>query len=526
MKTGRKRISVVLFMAMTSTMEIMAQVMTAAPRLVVNITIDQLRNDYLGAFSPLYDGNGFKKLFDNGMVFSNVAYPFNTVDRASSVASMATGTTPYYHSIVARQWLDRESLRPVFCVDDEKYKGLLTKDKSSPKNLSTSTISDELKVFSQGRAMVYSISPFRDDAILSAGHAADGAFWIDDDTGEWCSTSYYSAQIPEWVTKYNNLYPAKKQINGKEWTQDDYYRGNFSYFMSESKQKDFSHKFTSDRRYIEYKASALVNENVTRYALHLINSTGLGKDDVTDLLNITYYAGNFDHRTVSECQLELQDTYVRLDRQLAILISSIELKVGARNVMFVITSTGYSDEEVTDYSKYNIPTGIFYINRTASLLNMFYGALWGKGQYVETCFGLQIFLNHKLLEEKRISLADATQRAQEFLCMCAGVRNVYTSQQLLSCSNELIDKRRNGFNPERCGDIIVEVAPGWRMYNESNLQTELSRASYIQFPLIIYGANVKKGRVETLVTTDRIAPTIARAIRIRAPNACASEPLF
>ena len=523
---NKNSISLTLFSLLAVTANVEAQVMQSAPRLVVCITIDQLRNDYLGAFSPLYGGFGFKKIIEDGMLFSNVSYPFNTIDRASASATLATGTTPYYNSIVASQWLDRSSLRPVYCVDDDKCKGLLTTDKSSPKNLSTSTLGDELKVFSQGKALVYSIAPFRDAAILSAGHAADGAFWIDDETGEWCSTDYYSESMPEWVEKYNSLYPALKNISGQEWTPGDYYTGNFSYFMGDSKQKTFRHKFNGDRRYIEYKASALVNENVTRYALHCVNNTGMGKDGVPDLLNITYYAGNFDHRTISECQLEMQDTYVRLDTQIAELISALQLKLGERNVLFVITSTGYSDEEITDYAKYRVPTGIFYINRTASLLNMYYGALYGQGTYVETCFGLQIFLNHKLLEDKRISLADATQRAQEFLCMCAGVRNVYTSQQLLSWSNELIDKERNGFNPERCGDILVEVAPGWRMYNENNLQTQLSRASYIPFPIIIYGGDTKKERVDAPVTTDRIAPTIAKAIRIRAPNACSAEPLF
>ena len=524
MKAHKLSLPLLALLAASANME--AQVMMQAPRLVVCITIDQLRNDYLGAFSPLYGGFGFKKILDDGMLFSNVSFPFNTIDRASAIATLATGASPYYHSIVASQWLDRETLRPVYCVDDDKSKGLLTTDCSSPKHLSTSTLGDELKVFSQGKALVYSIAPFRDAAVLAAGHAADGAFWIDDETGEWCSTDYYADDIPEWAVSYNDLYPAQKKINGQEWTPGDYYTGSFSYFMSDANQKTFKHKFNGDRRYIEYKASALVNENVTRFALNCINNTGMGKDGVPDLLHITYYAGNFDHRTISECQLEMQDTYVRLDAQIAELVSALELKFGKRNVMFVITSTGYSDEEITDYAKYRVPTGIFYINRTAALLNMYYGALWGQGTYVETCFGLQIFLNHKLLEDKRISLADATQRAQEFLSLCAGVRNVYTSQQLLSWSNELIDKERGGFNPERCGDILVEVAPGWRMYNENNLQTQLSRASYIPFPIIIYGGTIEKQRVDTPVTTDRIAPTIAKSIRIRAPNACSAEPLF
>ena len=157
---------------------------------------------------------------------------------------------------------------------------------------------------------------------------------------------------------------------------------------------------------------------------------------------------------------------------------------------------------------------------------MYFGAIWGQGRWVESCFLNQMFLNHKLLESKRISLTDALQRAQEFLSQVSGVRNVYTSLQLIQGQNEQFQKVRNGFNPERQGDIIIEVSPGWRLLNEDNQDNQLSRASFVQFPIIIYGADTQPGQINAHVTIDRIAPTIAKSIRIRAPNACTSEPLF
>lgn len=229
---------------------------------------------------------------------------------------------------------------------------------------------------------------------------------------------------------------------------------------------------------------------------------------------------------MSECQLELQDTYMRLDRELARLITTIEQRLGAEHVMFVVTSTGYSDTESSAYDQYRIPTGTFYMNRTSNLLNMYFGAIWGQGRWVETCFGSQLFLNHKLLESKRVSLTDAGQRAQEFLSQLSGVRNVYTGLQLLTSTSELTQKIRAGYNPERCGDIIIEVSPGWKLQNEDTQQTQLQRASFIQFPIIFYGAGIEADTINSQVTVDRIAPTIAKSIRIRAPNACMSEPLF
>ena len=523
---NKRQFSLTLIVALAYAARMDAQVIQSAPRLVVNITIDQLRSDYMEAFSPLYGSYGFKRLLTEGRVYSNASYPFQPIDRASAITAIMTGTTPYYNSIVGERWLDRNTLRPVYCVDDDKTKGIGTQKGTSPKNVLTSTIADELKVFSQGKAIVYAIAPTRDAAVLSAGHAADGAIWIDDESGEWCSSTYYGKDLPGWTKEYNRLYPAAKEIANKVWTPDNYFTGSFTYFMGSSSQKTFSHKFNSDRRYREYKASALINENVTKTALHCIKSTEMGKDGITDLLNITYYAGNFDHNTVNECQLELQDTYVRLDKQIAALISGIELIVGQKNVLYVVTSTGYCDEEGNDYTRYKVPTGIFYINRTANLLNMYYGALWGQARYVDSYFGNQIYLNHQLLENKRISIADATQRAQEFLAMSAGIRSVYTGLQLLSNTNPNIYKIRNGYAQERCGDILVEVNPGWRILNEDNMENTLSRASFIQFPIIMFGSGVKAERIVDNVTTDRIAPTIAKSIRIRAPNACSSEPLF
>lgn len=498
----------------------------SAPRLVVSITIDQLRSDYLEAFSPLYSEGGLKRLLSEGMVFSNVSYPFTPVDRASAIAAIATGTTPYYNGIVGSQWLNRETLRPVGCVDDPKFTGMLTADTGAPSGLSTSTLGDELKVATGGMSLVYAIAPFRDAAVLSAGHAADAALWLDNVYGDWCSSVYYMTSVPAWLNIYNNQKAPGRKIADTVWEPLHELSGSFNYFLQTGNDKPFKYKFTGDHRFVSYKESALVNAEVTDVAMECMTSTNMGGDRVTDLLSLTYYAGTFGHQRVTDCQMELQDTYVRLDRELSRLIAFTDHFVGRENVLYVITSTGYSDVESADYTSFRIPTGTFYMSRTANLMNMYLGAIWGQGNYVETIFRNQIFLNHKLLETKKISIGEATGRAQEIVAMMSGVRNVYTSLQLLTSQSAQIEKIRNAYNPQRCGDIIIEVAPGWRILNEDTQQSEMSVASYTQFPLVIFGAGTPAQRVLTPVTTDRIAPTVARSIRIRAPNACSSEPLF
>ena len=191
----------------------------------------------------------------------------------------------------------------------------------------------------------------------------------------------------------------------------------------------------------------------------------------------------------------------------------------------MITSTGYAEETATDLSKYRIPTGTFYINRTANLLNMYLSAIYGQGRYAEACYHNQIYLNHKLIEQKKLSLNDVLSRSQEFLVLSAGVSDVYTTDRLLAGNNDIL-KIRNGFNPNLNGDITIEVKPGWKLLNEDTQETYTSRAGFVPFPIIIYGAGTKPQRINTQVTVDRIAPTIAKSIRIRAPNACSAAPLF
>lgn len=480
------------------------------PRLVVAITIDQLRSDYLENFAPYYGTNGFRKLLTQGLVYENAAYPFVSPDKASAISTIISGTTPSYHSIIGEQWLDRNSLRPINCTEDPSHPGVPT-----PSQLAVSTLGDEMKVSSQGTAKIFAIAPFEDMAILAAGHAADGAFWLNEKNGQWTSSQYHSSNTPQWILSINELSSDKRKKEKTEWQPQIIHQ-----------KPDFKHVFKGNRRHLEYQTSGLINADITELALSCVNYQEMGADDTTDLLCLTYYAGPFDHKPVTECQKEIEDTYIRLDKELGNLVSRLESRVGKEEVLFVITSTGYSDPEGIDYARYRIPTGIFYVNRTANLLNMYFGALWGQGRYVEACYDNQLFLNHKLLESKRISLTDASQRAQEFISQMTGVKNVYSSLQLLNGNNGQLLKLRNSFNYQRNGDILIEVAPGWHLQNEDTNYDRLSEASAPLFPIIIYGADIPATRVQLPVTTDRIAPTIAKTIHIRAPNACTAEPLF
>lgn len=452
------------------------QAFQLAPRLVVNITIDQLRTDYIEAFSPLYCQGGLRKLFAESIVYDAASYPYAPVDKASAIATLSTGTTPYYHGIVSSKWLDRSTLSPVFCIEDSKHY-------LSPAKLATSTIGDEMKISSNGTSIVYSVAADPETAILSAGHAADAAIWIDGKTGKWRTSTYYGATPPAWFKAYTSI----------------------------STQS--------------FKDKAATNDAVVDMSLQVIKSTAMGKDDVSDMINITLTAAKPDGTAVTDWKTEMESVYMKLDKTLEKLIEGIEKEIGKEHALFFITSTGYATETATNLEKYRIPTGTFYINRTANLLNMYLSAIYGQGMYAEACFRNQIYLNHKLIEQKRVSMSEVLNRSQEFLVLSSGISDVYTSERLLAGNNDIL-KIRNGFNPNLNGDITIEVTPGWRLLNEDTQETYTSRSGFVPFPIIIYGAGTKPQRVTTQVTVDRIAPTIAKSIRIRAPNACSAAPLF
>lgn len=499
----------------------LAQTRPSVPRLVVGITIDKLRSDYLHAFAPLYGENGFKKLLNEGQLYTNVEYPFNSVDRASAVATIATGTSPYNHGIIGDQWLDRKSLHTIFCVDDNAYKGVNTTECSSAKNLRVSTIGDELKVATNGKAHVYSIAPNRDAAVLAAGHAADWALWIDTNTGKWAGTSYYGNE-PKWAKSIVNSNTA--QIPGLKWTPT--HQLNYNYYLA-SEQKEFNHTFKGEYAFRQYKNSALINADITNAAKLCIYSNDVATDLSTDYLSICYFAGNFDSKSISETTTELQDTYIRLDNEIAELLKAIDQSVGLDKTLIYLTSTGYDDTPNDDLTKYNIPTGTFTINRCAALLNMYLVAIYGQGKYVEAYYGNQIYLNHSLLEQKHLKLAEVLECCNDFLFQFSGVRDVFTSQRIIQGAlTPGIKEIHEGYNTNCSGDILIHVEPGWTLANEENNSKQMQRDSFFEFPLIFYGFGLQHETIKTPITVECIAPTIAHHIRIRAPNACKAAPLF
>lgn len=503
-----------------------AQNTPIVPKLVVGLTIDQLRMEYVEAFSTLYGERGFKRLLKDGRIYHRAEYGFNDVDKSSAMASIYTGTTPYHHGVVGDSWLDRNTLRVIGSVDDLDYMGVYTAECSSPVHLKVSNLSDELMIATQGMSEVYSIAPCREMSVLSAGHSSKGAFWINDENGKWSGSTYYS-DFPSWVSAYNDRQGLDFRIDEIVWSP--YLPINvYHYLSNETKREPFKYKFSSERnnKYRKFKTSPFVNDEVNRLANACFNNTEIGRDQIPDLLQLAYYAGNYSHHPYSVYSTEIQDVYVRLDNALAELLDIIDRKVGLHNTLFFLTSTGYCDAEPADDEKYRIPGGEFHIARCSALLNLYLAAIYGEGQYVEAHNNQEIYLNHRLIEQKQLNLPEVLERSSEFLVQFSGVKDVYSSQRLLlGAWTPDMDKIKNRYNPNCSGDLWIEVLPGWSVVREHSLDTEVVRNTYVATPLFMTGWNVKPETVYTPIKIEQIAPTIAHFMRIRAPNAAKLSPI-
>ena len=502
-----------------------AQPQPLIPKLVVMLTVDQLRTDYLEQFAPLYGEEGFRRLMREGKVFCQAEMPFARADRASALATLYTGATPSVHGIIGENWLDAKTLRPTNCVDDPDFMGNYTKESTSPARLLASTVADELRVATRNRSLVYAIAPFREAAVLAAGHAGNGAFWLNTQTGKWCSTTYYD-NLPWWVDGYNENDGPDIHTRAQMWTPL-YPPGHYNCLPGETTES-FRYGLTGEglNKYARLAHTPFINDEVNRLAAELLKQSEVGRDSIPDLLSLTYYAGIFHPNPTLSQSAEIQDTYVRIDRSVADLLNLLDRQVGLNNVLFCLTSTGHTEPQPADTDIYRIPGGEFYLNRCATLLNMYLMATYGEGKYVEAYYDQQIYLNHKLIEEKQLDLTAIQEKASEFLMQFSGVNEVYSAHRLLLGSwSPQTDRIRNSYHRLRSGDLLIEVLPGWTIMQENGAELHTVRTANLPSPLILWGSGIRAETVRIPVSAARIAPTLANALRIRAPNACSSLPL-
>ena len=526
-KKVRKILSSLIAILAVTNMEAQQQV----PKLVVCITVDQLRGDYIEYFYNTFGERGFKRLFNEGKVYQNIRFDFSNVDEASAFATLFTGSNPCFNGISSNYKYDFTNEKEISILWDASYLGNYTRENYSPKALFSSTIGDELKIASKGRSDVYAIAPNVEAAILSAGHAANGAFWIDNLNGKWATTTYYKS-VPWYVERYNSGNESlSARLDKMVWTPSLPLEklNAFPYTLDE-----IPFKYTFNERdvacYPRLKTTPFVNKEVNRLAMQFLEYAGFGTRTSPDMLSVTYYAGNFVGNMNKEYTHEIQDTYCQLDKDIEQLLDAIDKKVGLSKTLVVFTGSGYykSEEEYTQELDAYVTGGEFHPKRCVALLNMYMMAIYGQQtNWVTGYYNNQIYLNRKAIEDAKLDLAEVQNKAAAFLKEFSGVQHVTTDNSLVFGDwNEGTAKFRQGTHHLKRGDLIIELQPGWKINKDDPKEkVKVIRNNAVLTPLIFLGNGLKPERIYREVKATEVAPSVPYILRIRPPNASQSLPL-
>lgn len=522
----RKRLITSILASMVA-LSAMSQTADGRPQLVVEIMIDQLRSDYIELLQEHFGESGFKRLARNGACFESVDFNIDNIDIVTSTGMLVTGAYPRINGLTGKQVYEPQKRVSQNILFDSEKLGNFTSEKLSPKALKVSTVSDELKINGGGLGYVYSIAPDARQAIILAGHAGNGAFWINDVNGKWSTTTFYT-DVPQFISNRNYKMPLASRLDTMTWAPMmdlACYPG----IPSHKKFYPFKYVFPGVRRdrYESYKKSALVNEEVTSVALDFLKSLNMGGRGEIDMLNIGYTLAPFTDEA-GLGSVELQDKYLRLDRQLGRLLDAIDSSVGLQNALVVVASTGYFDDNTPVDAKYHIPTGEFSASKAKSLLNLYLMATYGNAQWVDDYHGENFYLNKKLIKEKNIDLKTIRDQASDFLRRMSGVAEAYTIDEILdNPSDATLRRLHNGLIEEHAGDVVVKIMPGWTVIENENTPSQrvkTVRASVVSTPVYVLHPAVKAQKISTPIDATLLAPTVSRLLRIRSPNAATEMP--
>lgn len=506
------------------------------PKLIVLITVDQMRYDYLNKYANRYTENGFKRLLNNGFTFENANFSYAPTLTAVGHATIGTGTTPVHHGIAANDWYSRDLKRTVYCVEDSTVQTIGSpseEGKYSPINLKTNTFSDQLKIRNP-ESKVLGISLKDRGAILPVGFNADAAYWLSNE-GSFISSSYYMNELPKWLIDFNakkmvvdylknpweTLYPIESYTTS---TVDN--AENEGTFKGEEAAV-FPHNlpaFASIEGLEIIRETPFGNSLLTNFAKELIRFEKLGKDNKTDFLSISFSSTDYVGHRYGPQSIEIEDTYLRLDIEIANLIQFIEDEIGKENYLIVLTA---------DHGVADIPSqekGADYYNSKTFKTTL---KDWSKVQYgvdlIEKNINHQIYLDHTEIASHKLNMQDVKRELLNFLLQYPSISAAADMSQRICIGDESVCERMfNGFDPKRSGDVFYSFQAGYLSdYYQRKGGTGHSTAYKYDthVPMIWYGWNIPQGKEFSEVAIKDIASTLSSFLKIPYPNGATGKSL-
>ncbi|MFC4871229.1 alkaline phosphatase PafA [Negadavirga shengliensis] len=512
------------------------------PKLVVGIVVDQMRQEYFYRFYDRYTERGFKRFMYEGFMMSNGHYNYIPTYTGPGHASVYTGTTPASHGIVANDWYVRKLGKTVYCAEDSTVTAVGGRERSgkiSPRNMLTTTITDELKFATGKRSKTIGIAIKDRGAALPAGHLGE-AYWYDGGTGEFMTSSYYKETLPEWVVEFNKKELPKKYLSQK-WEPLFPIE---TYVQSTVDDNEFEAPFIGmEGTAFPYNLPDLMEHNG---GLGLISSTPfgntftldmayaaldgeqLGKRGETDFLAVSFSSPDYIGHRFGPSSAEVEDNYLRLDRELAAFFDHLDKEIGEGEYLVFITA----DHGVADVVRYmqseNVPAGSLDTRFVLTQLKGFTNEQYGEGNWIINYSNEQIFLNRPLAEEKGLDLEQMQKEIATFMLRFDGIKEAYTASDMIRL--EYAYGKRNllqmGFNHKASGDVLLVLEPAW-LTNSVRGTTHGTGYTYdTHVPIAFYGWGIKPGSSSRYATITDIAPTLSVLLKTRLPNGATGQPIY
>lgn len=513
-----------------------------SPKLVVGIIVDQMRYDYLTRFWGHYGEGGFKRLVNDGFNCKNHHFNYAPTKTGPGHASVYTGTTPATHGIISNDWYDKVEDKEVYCASDDSQTSVGTPSgagKMSPHRMLTTTITDELRLFTQQKGKVIAVALKDRGAILPGGHSANAAYWFEGgDSGQWISSTYYMQDLPQWVKDFNTS--DRVEAYKKPWTtlkdmalyqesgsDNNAYEGLFEDETTPTFPHNTPNLLAKDRDFEILKYTPYGNTITLDFALEALQNESLGTDAITDFLAISFSSTDYIGHKFGVNSKEIQDTYLRLDLDMERLLNQLDQKVGVGQYTVFLTAD-HGAIDVPAYLKdQKIPAGYLDVEAMQKKFLEFVKYQYGTTDMIKHFSASQVFLDHKIIANLDMDLQKVQEEIAQELLDYEGVNETYTAYQLWQneYSSGVPYLLQNGWNQKRSGDVLLVKQPGYVEYRPTGSTHGSPLAYDTHVPLLLFGKGIKNGSTVNRTEIPDIAPTISALLGIAFPNGATGEPI-
>jgi predicted AlkP superfamily pyrophosphatase or phosphodiesterase len=507
------------------------------PKLVVGIVIDQMRYDYLTRFTDRFGENGFKRLLNNGFSIENAYYNCIPTYTAVGHASIYTGTTPDSHGIISNNWYDKFLKKSIYCVDDNKYKTVgNTSDigNKSPFRMYTTTVTDQLHLAQNMNGKTIGIALKDRSAILPAGHTANGAYWFDGGkNGQWISSTFYMESLPKWVTDFNSSGKANDYLKNP-WNSlyaintytnsivdDNLFEGKFKGETTTSFPHDIPSLKASNGNFDILKGIPAGNSFTADFTKAAIIGENLGKSNFTDFLAISFSSTDYVGHQFGPASKEIEDTYLRLDKDLADLLSFLDKQVGENNYTVFLTADHAAVDVPSYLQSLKIPAHYFDIKKFRQAVLAITKKYFNSIELIENISNYQIFLDKQKIESLGLDKNTVAEKLAEEVIALEGIYKAVTAKTLQTArfTDGIMNSLQNGYNQKFSGDLLLIPFPATLTRGRTGTSHGSGYSYDAHIPLIFYGNGIKKGVSKKRYEIIDIAPTIANLLKIEVPNA-------